>query len=324
MRKTLLILSTAMLAMSLSACQTLGTGTIAPRGETHTVAVTLPQNAPSIGSDYSATHGFKWDVRPDVHSGIDVLAPVGYPVLAAADGKVTNSEYLSEKRTKGIKITVAHSGNLVTQYHHLSASHVEIGQLVKRGDHIANVGTTGLAHLHFTVRRDMQVVNPHVYWLGGVGNIECFNPNIVQEEASCSMLTYPVKCLDQKGGVTEVKKSTDNNVLSSSENSCGERDKIKAFEEHFTNFLARFESANNCLNRNGKDAAGSIRSFFARANIDIDVQKVSLDSYFRLAELARSKDCLELADAQYRAIKIILKKVKIPVYQERLDAALQN
>ncbi|MDO5116341.1 MAG: M23 family metallopeptidase [Synergistaceae bacterium] len=90
------------------------------------------------------------------HTGIDLLAPKGTPVLAVLDGVV---EVVSNGgagfRGYGKVIVINHSEKLWTLYSHNSSNEVKVGQRVKQGDMIAKVGRTGRAtanHLHFEVR----------------------------------------------------------------------------------------------------------------------------------------------------------------------------
>jgi murein DD-endopeptidase MepM/ murein hydrolase activator NlpD len=192
-------LLTVIAAISVSACQTMDTGSLYKRGEDHGIAVHLPKNAPSIGSDYSARTEYLGASRSMPHVGIDVLAPVGYPVLAAADGEVVGSYFYDEKRKQGYMVEILHDTpeRLRTSYWHMYRSHVEIGQSVKRGDQIGDVGTTGLAHLHFMTYQTLPD-NPHNFWLSGPGKISCFDSSKVQQGKGESILTYPVKCVVPK------------------------------------------------------------------------------------------------------------------------------
>lgn len=86
---------------------------------------------------------------PHFHTGIDLLAGYGTPIVAAAGGKVTAAgpaDYF------GIRVEVIDSFGLVEIYAHMSQVSVAIGQQVQQGDRIGYVGSTGLsvgAHLHF-------------------------------------------------------------------------------------------------------------------------------------------------------------------------------
>jgi murein DD-endopeptidase MepM/ murein hydrolase activator NlpD len=97
------------------------------------------------------------------HSGIDIDAPVGTPVRAAADGDVTEA---SMNAGYGREIMLDHGHDVLTLYGHLSAMAVVVGQHVMRGQVIGYVGQSGRAtgpHLHYEVRVHKVAVNPHKY-----------------------------------------------------------------------------------------------------------------------------------------------------------------
>lgn len=109
--------------------------------------------------------GFGWRNDPFmgqrvIHEGVDFVAPVGTPILAAAGGVVVTSEYHPEY---GNMIEIDHGDNLVTRYAHASKRLVEVGAIVLRGQKIGEVGNTGRStgpHLHFEVRRNGVALNP--------------------------------------------------------------------------------------------------------------------------------------------------------------------
>jgi murein DD-endopeptidase MepM/ murein hydrolase activator NlpD len=107
-----------------------------------------------VGSPFGTREG-----RP--HEGIDLPAPVGTPVFAAADGRVV---YASNGiRGYGNLVVVRHAGDLLTVYAHNSVLLVAQGQPVRAGDRIALVGQSGRAtgpHLHFEVRSGQIPRNP--------------------------------------------------------------------------------------------------------------------------------------------------------------------
>ncbi|MCR5503282.1 MAG: peptidoglycan DD-metalloendopeptidase family protein [Lachnospiraceae bacterium] len=97
------------------------------------------------------------------HNGIDMAAPGGSPILAAYDGKVVAAAYSA---SMGNYIMIDHGDSVYTIYMHASALYVSQGQEVSRGQKIAAVGTTGRStgnHLHFSVRKNGEYVNPWSY-----------------------------------------------------------------------------------------------------------------------------------------------------------------
>lgn len=97
------------------------------------------------------------------HQGIDFAAPRGSPVVAVADGVVTFS---GKKGGYGRIVEIKHVGGLITRYAHNQANLVKEGQMVRRGQKIASVGSSGTAtgpHCHFEVLKDGSAVNPKRY-----------------------------------------------------------------------------------------------------------------------------------------------------------------
>ena len=100
------------------------------------------------------------------HSGIDIAAPSGTPVKAAASGEVL---YVGWMRGYGQVIILDHGRNITTVYAHLSSTQVSDGQVIRAGNVIGRVGKTGNAtgfHLHFEVRVNGKVQNPLNYLKG--------------------------------------------------------------------------------------------------------------------------------------------------------------
>lgn len=97
------------------------------------------------------------------HSGVDISAPVGTAVKAAADGIVREADWSGGY---GKLIVLDHGNGLQTYYAHLSRIDVLPGQEVRMGQVIGGTGATGRAtspHLHYEVRRGGAVVNPYGY-----------------------------------------------------------------------------------------------------------------------------------------------------------------
>lgn len=98
------------------------------------------------------------------HCGIDIGASSGKDILAAASGKVIMA---STYYGYGNCVMIDHGGGIVTLYGHASKLCVSNGDVVKRGDVIAKVGSTGRStgpHLHFEVRKDGAYVDPMSYF----------------------------------------------------------------------------------------------------------------------------------------------------------------
>lgn len=97
------------------------------------------------------------------HSGIDIPAPAGAPIVAASSGEVAWSNYST---TAGNWVGIDHGNGVYTVYMHMSANLVSTGQSVSKGQTIGLVGTTGSStgnHLHFSVRVNGAYTNPLNY-----------------------------------------------------------------------------------------------------------------------------------------------------------------
>jgi murein DD-endopeptidase MepM/ murein hydrolase activator NlpD len=101
---------------------------------------------------------------PHFHTGIDLAAPLGTPVKAAADGLVVAVGHTSVGY--GNYVIVAHGGGVETLYGHLLDTTVTPGQQVVRGQRLGSEGSTGFStgpHVHFELRWNDQVVDPMPY-----------------------------------------------------------------------------------------------------------------------------------------------------------------
>lgn len=129
----------------------------------------IPNTAPvegPVGSGF----GFRSDPfsgRAALHTGLDFPSPPGTPILAAAGGVVLSSEYHPEY---GRLVEIDHGNGLVTRYAHASKVLTKAGDLVRQGQLIALVGTSGRStgpHLHFEVLVEGVPQNPARFLAGG-------------------------------------------------------------------------------------------------------------------------------------------------------------
>lgn len=115
----------------------------------------LPTSLPVDAAWNTSSFGFRLDPFTGdkaMHEGVDFTADVGTPIRAAAAGVVVNVEH---HPGYGNVLDIDHGNDLVTRYAHCSKIVVQPGALVKRGQVIAEVGSTGRStgpHLHFEVR----------------------------------------------------------------------------------------------------------------------------------------------------------------------------
>ena len=114
----------------------------------------VPTQPPVVSATVGSAFGWRLDPltsRTALHTGLDFPALTGTPIVAAAGGVVVTQEFHPEY---GNMIEIDHGNDLISRYAHTSKTFVKKGDLVKRGQKIAEVGTTGRstgAHLHFEV-----------------------------------------------------------------------------------------------------------------------------------------------------------------------------
>lgn len=116
----------------------------------HLIPTQVPVRDTAVGS------AFGWRIDPftgqsALHTGLDFSAGTGTPIVAAAGGVVIAQEY---HPAYGNMVEIDHGSQLVTRYAHASKTLVKAGDIVRRGQKIAEVGSTGRStgpHLHFEV-----------------------------------------------------------------------------------------------------------------------------------------------------------------------------
>jgi murein DD-endopeptidase MepM/ murein hydrolase activator NlpD len=131
----------------------------------------LPTILP-VNVSYNAS-GFGWRLDPFTgrsafHEGIDFASPNGTPIVAAAGGVVIAAEYHPQY---GNMLQIDHGNDIVSRYAHASRLWVKTGDIVKRGQHIADIGSTGRStgsHLHFEVHVKGVPQNPHKFLAAGM------------------------------------------------------------------------------------------------------------------------------------------------------------
>ncbi len=126
---------------------------------------TLPLANP-VRDNYRMSSGFGFRIHPvyrtrKMHTGQDMAAPLGTPIYAPGNGRVT---FAGRKGGYGNTIEIQHEHGISTLYAHLSRIQVNVGQHVKLGQQIAKMGSTGVStgsHLHYEVRINGNPVNPN-------------------------------------------------------------------------------------------------------------------------------------------------------------------
>jgi len=139
-----------------------------------TKVVTYPSTGSISGSTGNGNvPGFIWPTSGRIscrwwgyynHRGLDIAAPAGTPIYAAANGTVI--AYRNLRNGYGRHIIIDHGNGVQTLYAHTSAVYVAVGQRVSRGQRVAAVGRTGWAtgnHLHFGVMINGVYKNPELY-----------------------------------------------------------------------------------------------------------------------------------------------------------------
>ena len=132
----------------------------------------VPYRKPVIGEvEFTSGFGIRSDPflgRPAMHTGLDFRASTGDPVRATANGKVASAGWAGGY---GRMVEIDHGNGLSTRYGHLSEIEVKVGEVVKIGQVIGLVGSTGRStgpHLHYETRIDGEAVDPQKFLRAGV------------------------------------------------------------------------------------------------------------------------------------------------------------
>jgi murein DD-endopeptidase MepM/ murein hydrolase activator NlpD len=130
----------------------------------------LPTIQPVSVSYNASSFGWRLDPfsgRKTFHEGIDFAASAGTPIVAAAGGVVIAAEYHHQY---GNMVEIDHGNDIVTRYAHALRLHTRVGDIVRRGQHIADIGSTGRStgpHLHFEVLVKRVPQDPHKFLVAG-------------------------------------------------------------------------------------------------------------------------------------------------------------
>jgi murein DD-endopeptidase MepM/ murein hydrolase activator NlpD len=135
----------------------------------------VPSSQPVADVPPGSGFGFRTDPftgRPALHTGLDFPAEIGTPILAAAGGVVVATD---THPASGKLVEVDHGRGLMTRYAHVSRIDVKPGDIVKRGQKIAEVGNTGRStgpHLHFEVLVEGVPQNPSRFLASGRSSVQ--------------------------------------------------------------------------------------------------------------------------------------------------------
>jgi murein DD-endopeptidase MepM/ murein hydrolase activator NlpD len=130
----------------------------------------LPTNQPVDVNFNSSSFGWRVDPfsgRSAFHEGLDFPALTGTRIVAAAAGVVIAAEY---HPAYGNMLDIDHGNDIITRYAHASRLLMKVGDIVQRGQHIADIGSTGRStgpHLHFEVRIKGVAQDPRKFLAAG-------------------------------------------------------------------------------------------------------------------------------------------------------------
>lgn len=153
-----------------------------------------PMNNPLEGFSFAQTGASVGDkINPFYkvkmrHNGLDLIAPAGEPVYAAADAVV--ADVVKSRKGLGNVIVLDHGNGYKTRYAHLADMEVRKGMKVKKGKRLGYVGVSGNSfapHLHYEVLRDTLVMDPVNHFFASVSPDEFVNMLIMSASTGQSM-----------------------------------------------------------------------------------------------------------------------------------------
>jgi murein DD-endopeptidase MepM/ murein hydrolase activator NlpD len=131
---------------------------VRPQPPTGKIANIQSYTLPTKGA-FTSGYGMRWG---RAHRGIDLAAPIGTPIVAAAAGKVVTAGWSEDGF--GNKVEIQHPDGTITLYAHSSRILTRVGAMVHQGEQIAEVGTSGFStgpHLHFQIHpQGKEAVDP--------------------------------------------------------------------------------------------------------------------------------------------------------------------
>jgi murein DD-endopeptidase MepM/ murein hydrolase activator NlpD len=124
--------------------------------------------SPADSFRITSSYGFRWDPftnKRKMHQGLDLAGEIGLKIYATGDGIVISAE--DAKNGYGKEIIVDHGFGYLSRYAHLHKIDVKRGQVIKRGQYLGRLGSTGRStgpHLHYEVMHDNKTANPMLFY----------------------------------------------------------------------------------------------------------------------------------------------------------------
>ena len=124
------------------------------------------------------------------HTGVDIAAPRGTPVIATAPGVVVQLKRSDLEAGYGNYIEIDHGNGFITRYAHLEEIHVRYGVKVKKGELVGTIGTSGgsvAPHLHYEVLKDGKNLNPISFIVEGLTSDEHHQLTMISQRQNQSL-----------------------------------------------------------------------------------------------------------------------------------------